>query len=55
MSKILLLNGSPHVHGCTAEALKEMISVFDAEGIESELIQIGNKQVRVCISCGTCE
>ena len=55
MGKVLLLNGSPHVHGCTAAALEEMIRVFDAEGIESELIQIGNRPVRGCISCGTCE
>ena len=41
MSKVLLLNGSPHANGCTATALEEMIRVFDAEGIESELIQVG--------------
>lgn len=54
MAKILLLNGSPHAKGCTAAALQEMISVFDAEGMETELIQIGNKAVRGCIGCGSC-
>ena len=54
MSRILLLNGSPHANGCTATALKEMISVFEAEGIETELIQVGNKDVRGCVSCGFC-
>ena len=54
MAKVLLLNGSPHTNGCTATALKEMISVFEQEGIETELIQIGNKDIRGCISCGTC-
>ena len=54
MSRILLLNGSPHAHGCTATALKEMISVFEAEGIETELIQVGNKDIRGCVSCGFC-
>lgn len=34
MSKVLLLNGSPHVHGCTATALEEMIKVFEEEGVE---------------------
>ena len=34
MSKILLLNGSPHRNGCTATALEEMMRVFEAEGIE---------------------
>ena len=61
MSRILLLNGSPHANGCTATALKEMISVFEAEGIETELfeigakaIRVGNKDVRGCVSCGFC-
>ncbi len=55
MAKVLLLNGSPHTHGCTATALAEMISVFEKEGIETEIIQVGNKEIRGCISCGTCE
>ena len=54
MAKVLLLNGSPHVNGCTATALKEMIAVFETEGIETELIQVGNKDIRGCIACGTC-
>ena len=53
--KVLLLNGSPHVHGCTATALEEMIRVFEEEGIETELIQVGNKSIRGCVSCGSCE
>ncbi|MBR6966141.1 MAG: flavodoxin family protein [Clostridia bacterium] len=52
--KVLLLNGSPHPNGCTAEALKEMIRVFEAEGIETELIQAGSKAIRGCIACGSC-
>lgn len=54
MSKILLLNGSAHQHGCTATALDEMIKVFEAEGIETELIQVGTKDIRGCISCNGC-
>ena len=45
MSKVLLLNGSAHVNGCTAAALNEMIKVFGEEGIETELIQIGTKDI----------
>ena len=55
MAKIILLNGSPHVNGCIAAAFDEMIQIFEAEGIETEVIQIGNKVIRGCISCGTCE
>lgn len=54
MSKVLLLNGSPHQQGCTATALEEMIRVFEAEGIETELIQVGTKDIRGCISCNKC-
>ncbi len=54
MAKVLLLNGSPHPNGCTAAALQEMIRVFEAEGVETELIQVGNKDIRGCIACGSC-
>ena len=54
MAKVILLNGSPHQHGCTATALEEMIRVFEEEGIETELIQVGSQAVRGCVSCGAC-
>jgi multimeric flavodoxin WrbA len=54
MAKILLLNGSPHMHGCTATALEEMIRIFHEENVETELIQVGNKSIRGCVSCGSC-
>ena len=52
--KVLLINGSPHAKGNTAVALNEMIKIFDAAEIETELIQIGNKPIRGCISCNKC-
>lgn len=54
MAKVLLVNGSPRPRGCTAAALEEMIRVFEQEGIETELIQIGTKEIRGCIACGKC-
>ncbi len=54
MSKVLLLNGSAHQHGCTATALDEMIMVFEAEGVDTEVVQAGSKDIRGCISCGRC-
>ena len=54
MAKVLMLNGSPRANGCTAAALAEMRRVFEAEGVETELIQIGNKPIRGCVSCGVC-
>ena len=52
--KVLLINGSPRANGCTAAALREMISVFEAEGVETELVHAGNKDIRGCIACGSC-
>ena len=55
MAKVLLINGSPRADGCTATALEEMIKVFHEEGVETELVHVGNKDIRGCIACGTCE
>ena len=52
--KVLLINGSPHATGSTYTALHEMEKVFAQEGIETELVHVGNKDVRGCIACGTC-
>ncbi|MBR3298332.1 MAG: flavodoxin family protein [Clostridia bacterium] len=54
MKKVLLINGSPHKDGCTAEALSEMMRVFEESGFSCELVHIGNKAVRGCISCNRC-
>ena len=52
--KVLIINGSPRVGGNTSIALDEMVKVFEAEGVETEVVQIGNKNVRGCIACGSC-
>lgn len=52
--KVLMLNGSPHKNGSTATALNEMVKVFEAEGIETEVIQVGSQAIRGCIACGGC-
>jgi len=52
--KVLMLNGSPHSKGNTAVALNEMVPVFEAEGIETEIVTVGNKAIRGCIGCGKC-
>ena len=54
MAKVLLLNGSPRAEGCTGTALAEMIKVFREEGVETELVQVGNKSIHGCMSCGFC-
>ena len=54
MAKVILLNGSPHANGCTARALEEMVRVFTEEGVDTEVIQVGNKAIRGCIACQKC-
>ena len=52
--KVLMINGSPRSNGNTAVALREMETIFKAEGIETEIVQVGNKAIRGCIACGKC-
>lgn len=54
MSKILLINGSPHEHGCTYTALKEVADTLAAGGVDSEFVYLGTKPVAGCIACGSC-
>ena len=52
--KVLIINGSPRMGGNTSIALDEMVKVFESEGVETEIVQIGNKDIRGCIACGSC-
>ena len=54
MSKVLLINGSPHEQGNTYLALNEAASALNEQGIETEILWIGTKPVRGCIACNTC-
>lgn len=53
--KVLLINGSPRKEGNTAIALEEVAKQLGKEGIESEVVWIGNKPIRGCIACGQCK
>lgn len=52
--KVLLVNGSPKANGNTAMALEEMVKIFKEQGIETEVLHVGNKAIRGCIACGSC-
>lgn len=51
---VLMINGSPHPKGNTAIALQEMEKIFHSEGVNTEIIQVGNKDIRGCIACYSC-
>lgn len=53
--KILLINGSPHEHGCTRAALDEIARELHSLGAETSLINVGTGETRGCIACGTCK
>ena len=52
--KVLLINGSPNAKGCTYTALMEVASTLETEGIETELVHVGHKDIRGCIGCNKC-
>lgn len=52
--KVLLVNGSPRAKGCTYTALTEVAAALDADGVQTEIFQVGNKPVRDCIACMKC-
>lgn len=51
---VLLINGSPNAKGCTYTALSEVERTLQAEGIATEMVHIGNKDIRGCIACFKC-
>ena len=52
--KVLIINGSPRINGNTSIAIDEMVKTFHAESVETDIVQVGNKDVRGCIACGQC-
>ena len=52
--KALLINGSPHVKGCTKRALQEVEKVLNEKDIETEWLEVGTKDIRGCIGCYYC-
>lgn len=52
--KVLMINGSPKANGNTSIALKEMEKTFAQEGVEVELLHVGNQDIRGCVACGQC-
>ncbi len=54
MMKVLMLNGSPHKDGTTFRALSEISKVLNENGIETEIITVGDKKVSGCMACGAC-
>jgi multimeric flavodoxin WrbA len=52
--KVLLINGSPHKEGTTFRALTEVANTLNENGVETEIVTVGNQKVHGCMACGTC-
>ncbi|MCR5000779.1 MAG: flavodoxin family protein [Lachnospiraceae bacterium] len=52
--KVLVLNGSPRMGGNTSIAVEEFVNTLEHEGVEAEVVQIGNMDIRGCIACNSC-
>ena len=52
--KVLILNGSPRKNGNTAAALRQMEAVFAREGIQTQTVLVGNRDIRGCVACNSC-
>lgn len=49
-----MLNGSPHVDGNTHRVLSEIANTLKTEGIDSEIVWIGNHSMQGCVGCYKC-
>jgi len=47
-------NGSPHKDGNTSILINAVFTELQKEGIETELVQLGGKQIRGCLGCMKC-
>ena len=52
--KALLINGSPRPKGCIGTAFQILCEEFQKEGVETEVINVGNQDIRGCVACGGC-
>lgn len=52
--KVLMLNGSWNNDGSTKAGLVEMAKTFAAEGVETEIVDIGAQPIADCMACGKC-
>ncbi len=53
--KVLLVNGGPHPKGCTYTALQEVAITLQQNGIETEIMWLGNEPIAGCIACNYCK
>jgi multimeric flavodoxin WrbA len=53
--KVIAFNGSPHANGVVAKGISVMAGELEKEGIETEIITVGNRIIRGCLDCRKCK
>lgn len=53
--QVLLVNGSPHEHGCTHAALSEVAGSLQQQGVETQIFWLGAAPIGGCTGCGQCK
>jgi len=52
--KVLAINGSARKGGNTADMINKVLAQLEAEGIETQMIELGGKKIHGCLACGKC-
>ncbi|MCX6308748.1 MAG: flavodoxin family protein, partial [Bacteroidia bacterium] len=52
--KVIAINGSPRKEGNTYHALRMVGSKLEENGIDFEILHVGNKDIHGCMACGKC-
>lgn len=53
--KVLLINGSTRKNGCGKHVLEEAARIFEEEGVETVLLEVGSKSLNDCLGCNKCQ
>ena len=52
--KVIALNGSPHESGVVATGISVIAAELKKEGITTEVVHVGNKNIQGCMACRKC-
>jgi multimeric flavodoxin WrbA len=52
--KVVAFNGSPRKKGNTEMLINRVFEALQKEGVETELVQLGGKDIKGCVACMKC-
>jgi multimeric flavodoxin WrbA len=54
MKKIVVLNGSPHPHGCTSALAEKVVKAAEQQGAEVVIYHLNSLNIKGCQACFAC-